>query len=125
MPLTRSATGGVFLAYLPRESTARWVKRDLLENARHGVRPTTDAELAQTILQTRQRGVARTSDFLPGIAGIAAPVFDSSGAIVLALIALGYSKPFDAEIDAIMQAVSRTAAALSRRLGFRNTAQNA
>jgi hypothetical protein len=39
--------------------------------------------------------------------------------MVLALIALGYTKPFDADIARISSAVSRTATALSARLGFR------
>jgi hypothetical protein len=36
----------------------------------------------------------------------------------LALVALGYSKPFEADFEAISTAVLRKAAALSRRLGF-------
>jgi hypothetical protein len=39
--------------------------------------------------------------------------------MTLALVALGYSKPFDAAFELISTAVLRKAEQLSRRLGFR------
>ena len=116
---TRSATGGAFLGFLPNETTFPWVKKELAEHARHGLTPTTREEVDHLIAQTRRRGFARTSEFIPGIGGIAAPVFDHTGAMTLALVALGYSKPFDAAFDAISAAVLRKAEQLSRRLGLR------
>jgi DNA-binding IclR family transcriptional regulator len=118
MPLTRSATGGVFLAFLPRSRTESFVKRELRENFRLGLGPTTESELESVIERTRRIGAARTSDFIPGIAGISAPVFDHTGEMVLALTALGYSKPFEAQLERLTQAVCRAAARLSERLGF-------
>jgi DNA-binding IclR family transcriptional regulator len=117
MPLTRSATGGAFLAFLPRETTARWVKKELADHARQGLTPSTREEIDHVIAQTRREGYARTSEFIPGISGIAAPIYDHSGSMTLALVALGYSKPFDAAIEKISAAVVRKAAALSQRLG--------
>jgi DNA-binding IclR family transcriptional regulator len=117
MPLTRSATGGAFLAFLPQEATLPWLKRELAENARLGVAPRRQQEIAAWIAQSRRQGFTRTSDFIPGIGGMAAPVFDHCGSMTLALVALGYSKPFDAAFRGIAAAVTRTAAALSRRLG--------
>jgi DNA-binding IclR family transcriptional regulator len=122
MPLTRSATGGVFLAFMPGEATARFLRKELAENVRKGLNPSTQEEVDRTVAQTRRQGYARTSDFIPGIGGIAAPVFDHSGAMVLALIALGYSKPFDAAAGNIVAAVTRKGVALSARLGFRESA---
>ena len=119
MPLTRSATGSAFLAFLPRETTDPLVKKELSEHARQGIAPGTRDEVDQLITQVRRRGFSRTSEFIPGISGIAAPVFDHSGAMTLALIALGYSKPFDADIDNISAAVLRKAELLSQRLGAR------
>ncbi len=118
MPLTRSATGGVFLAFLPRSRTEPFVKRELKENFRLGLGPTTESELESIIERTRRIGAARTSDFIPGIAGISAPVFDHTGEMVLALTALGYSKPFEAQLERLTQAVARAAARLSARLGL-------
>jgi DNA-binding IclR family transcriptional regulator len=121
MPLTRSATGGAFLAFLPQETTSPWVKKELADHVRQGVAPTTREEVDQLIAQTRRRGFARTSEFIPGISGVAAPVFDHSGSMVLALVALGYSKPFDAAIDTIVEGVVRKAEVLSQRLGRART----
>jgi DNA-binding IclR family transcriptional regulator len=119
MPLTRSATGQAFLGYLPQETTAPLVKRELAENARLGLSPTSREEVNQLISQIRRRGFARTSDFIPGIAGMAAPVFDHSGDMILALVALGYSRPFEASMDSISAATARKAQELSQRLGAR------
>jgi len=122
MPLTRSATGGVFLAYLPRSATARLLRREFLDNVRHGLSPTTEADVDASVTRMRQRGYAHTNDFIPGIAGIAAPIFGHDGQIVLALTALGYSKPFEAQLPTIRSAVLRVAGRLSMRLGFRRSA---
>lgn len=119
MPLTRSATGSAFLAFLPTETTAPFLKKELVEHQRQGLTPTTREEVDHLIAQTRRRGFARTSEFIPGISGMAAPVFDYSGGMTLALIALGYSKPFDAQFDRIASAVLQKATALSQRLGAR------
>ena len=117
MPLTRSATGGAFLAFLPEEMTSRWVRKELAENSRKGLSPSTARDLERFVAQTRKQGYARTSEFIPGIGGVAAPVFDHSGAMVLALIVLGYHKPFDAAASKIAAAVLEEARRLSRRLG--------
>src|SRR5262249_11078336 len=60
MPLTRSATGQVFLSFLPHETTAPFVKTELAEHARVGLSPTNRAEVQQLIAQTRRRGFSRT-----------------------------------------------------------------
>jgi DNA-binding IclR family transcriptional regulator len=117
MPLTRSATGQAFLAFLPRETTAAWIKRELTEHARQGLTPTTRAAVDQLATQIRRRGLARTSEFIPGIGGMAAPVFDHTGAMALALVVLGYSKPFEASADSLATALLRQAGKLSARLG--------
>jgi DNA-binding IclR family transcriptional regulator len=123
MPLTRSATGGAFLSFLPQDATARWVTKELAEHVRKGLAPATQEDVDRAIAQTRRNGFARTSEFIPGISGVAAPVFDHSGAMVLALVALGYSKPFDAAISKITTAVAHKAADVSRRLGFKPAAR--
>jgi DNA-binding IclR family transcriptional regulator len=117
MPLTRSATGQVFLAFAPAEMTAPWLKRELAEHLRQGLTPTNREEVEQLSAQIRRRGIARTSEFIPGISGMAAPVFDHSGGLVLSLVVLGYSKPFEAQGEAIFAALRDHAARLSRRLG--------
>lgn len=117
MPLTRSATGGAFLAFRPREMTDATVRKELADNARKGLVPTTRKAVERFVRHTRRRGFAYTSDFIPGIGGMAAPVFEHSGEMVLALVALGYSKPFEAHLPRISAAVLHTAAKLSERFG--------
>ena len=119
MPLTRSATGGAFLAFLPSAATKAMVTRELSENRRKGLMPCTREAVEALSARARTQGFVYTSEFIPGIAGIAAPVFDHSHGIVMALVALGYSKPFDAQIRNISTTVLRAAEVLSRRLGAR------
>ena len=117
MPLTRSATGRVFLTFMPREATVSRLRSELADNARKGIAPRTQEEMEPVMAQIRRQGYARTSDFIPGIDGMAAPVYNHSAAMVLALVTLGYSQPFDAEFEAISSALLKTAGALSARMG--------
>ena len=82
-----------------------------------GLTPGSREEVEQLISQVQRRGLARTNAFIPGIAGVAAPVFEHSGAMVLAVVALGYSKPFEAAVEVISAAVMHTAGQLSQRFG--------
>jgi DNA-binding IclR family transcriptional regulator len=118
MPVTRSATGLAYLAFMPEQATASLVKHDLAENRRAGRRPVNREELAVMIEEVRRRGCAFTSDFIQGIAGIAAPVFDHSRGMTLGLIALGYTEPFSANRECIEQAVLHSARLISQRLGW-------
>lgn len=120
MPLTRSATGGAYLAFLPREMTQSAAKKELADNQRMGLAPTTQEALEAFVDQTRRQGFAHTTDFIPGIGGMAAPLFDHTGAMALAIVALGYSKPFEADFTHISVAVMRSATRLSERLGAKS-----
>lgn len=122
MPLTRSATGQVFTAFCPGILTERLLRAELADNARKGLEPAAASELAVLVDAVRSQGFASTSDFIPGIAGVSAPVFDHAGETWMALTALGYSKPFRAEKNRIACAVLREAQGLSRRLGMRPAA---
>lgn len=120
LPLTRSATGRVFLSWLPREETAGELRRELeqQEEGEAASRPAGEP-VERIITEVRRRGYAHTSEFIPGISGIAAPVFDHAGALALALVALGYTRPFEADLKRIARHVIDAAAALSARLGHR------
>ena len=120
MPLTRSATGGAFLAWLPPERTRALVRAELEESRRLKLTPSTAAEIERAVAETRRHGLARTSHFIPGISGIAAPVFGHSGDMELALIALGYSATLDLSLQGPhVGAIRRRAQWLSTRLGHR------
>jgi DNA-binding IclR family transcriptional regulator len=117
MPLTRSATGRAFHAFLPRETTADLLAAELRANRRAGLEPDSAAEVERIAARTARAGHAFTSEFIPGISGIAVPVRDANGMMVLALIALGYTKPFTARRELIVAATMRTAGEISARLG--------
>lgn len=119
MPLTRSATGLVFLSYVPERVTDALVKGELAQNRRAGLRPRSREELSARVGETLNRGYALVSDFIPGISGIASPVFDHSRAMVLALITLGYTAPFTGDRARIGSEIQRVARSLSTRLGWR------
>jgi DNA-binding IclR family transcriptional regulator len=118
MPLTRSATGRVFISFLPAQTTDREVRLEISDNRRKRLMPATRQQVDRIVQSVRRQGFAYTSDFIPGIAGIAVPVLGQSGSIEMALIALGYSKPFDLTKQAIAKALLREADKLAGRLGW-------
>ncbi|HKJ73462.1 MAG TPA: IclR family transcriptional regulator, partial [Alphaproteobacteria bacterium] len=75
-------------------------------------------EVDHWVQQTHRHGIARTSDFIPGISGMAAPVFDYNGMMAMALIALGYTGSFDQSLKGpLVVRVLQVAAQISKRLG--------
>jgi len=117
MPLSRSATGLLFLAFLPERRWAALLKAELAGNTRQRFSPQTPAELQPTLEKIRRQRFARTSEFIPGITGLAAPVFGFDNSLALALVTLGYSVGFEAEEANIRAALLRSATQLSSRLG--------
>ena len=75
----------------------------------------------------RQAGLARAVDaVLPGVSGLAAPVFDGNGHLVLSLTAIGATAHFDTRLQgAPAQALQRCAAELSAQLGAPAAVTNA
>jgi len=117
MPLSRSATGLLFLAFLPQRRWSALLKAELAGNVRQHFNPESQAELAPTLERIRQQGYSRTNEFIPGITGIAAPVFGVDNTLALALVTLGYSVGFEAEEARIRAALLHGARRLSNRLG--------
>ncbi|RZL91930.1 MAG: flavin reductase [Variovorax sp.] len=101
LPVITSATGLAFAAWLPREMTASLVDAELRHEATGNFFPDAD-RLAQRLAQIRGKGVARlvgTDDFAElygtSISAVSVPVFDGTGAMVLALTAIGASGRLD------------------------------
>lgn len=112
MSLTRTASGRLFAAWLPKSQTRALLKR---EKPAPGFDAVLDA--------VRREGHAHVEDvLLPGISALAAPVFDGSGVLVLSLTAIGPTPGFDGRPGSpLAAAVTEAARTLSTRLGWRES----
>ena len=104
LPVTTSATGLAFAAYLPEALTADFIKAELVDEPtpRPEGRPLTVDQFARQLIQVRSEGVAiiaGTKEFADlygeSISAMSAPVFDRYGQMVLALTAIGHPKLLD------------------------------
>jgi DNA-binding IclR family transcriptional regulator len=113
LPLLTSATGRVFLAYLPARQTAALAAREAMEGG---------GDPAALAAQVRASGIGRVAgDHIPGLSAIAAAVFDVHGepASVLTLLAArGGIVPGAAD------QLRAAASAASSRLGFATPCQS-
>lgn len=108
MPLLSTATGSVFLAYLPRHQTDAAVAREA--QAGSCINPEALAE------RVRKAGIGQVSgQHIPGLSAVAAPVLDNHGDAAVVLTMVGLSDGFtQEEIDAL-RAICADASA---RLGW-------
>jgi DNA-binding IclR family transcriptional regulator len=113
LPLDISATGRVFLAFLP-EAERRLATLP-------GGTAMAPALLDRIVKATRRRGLARTDSLLNvGFVALSAPVFDHEGALAGALTALGPAGAFDTRFEGeTAVALASAAAAASEALGYR------
>jgi len=119
LPLSRSATGLAFLAFLPESRWRELLRRELADNARHLLKPRRLDNLNEQLNEIRSDGLAFSSTFIDGISGMAAPVFDADGTMTLALITLGYTSGFKSRRPEIKAALLQAAHKISARLGGR------
>lgn len=110
LPLMRSATGRVFLGWLPPAQTAPMLRAEKAN----------PALVEQLREATLNRGLgAVEGDLLPGVASLSAPVFDHRGQIVAAISTLGAQGSFDTDVASATGRLLKTAAdGLSRRLCY-------
>jgi DNA-binding IclR family transcriptional regulator len=123
MPLLGSATGRCFAAFAPQAQVQPLLKAEIAQLGKL-VRPgmPRDGAQAQAMLEeARQKGLGRVVDtLLPGISGLAAPVWDAGGRICLGLVTLGSSSSFDAKYEGVAaKALLRLSHQLSAELGHR------
>jgi DNA-binding IclR family transcriptional regulator len=121
MGLGNTATGRLFAAYLPARLIEKMMDDDL---ARQGgsqaqSRRQWQAQLEAQLAETRAHGLSRSlGQPIPGIDAFSAPVFDSSGNLVLSITAMGPAGSFDRNwTGAVAAPLKRCADAVSQRLG--------
>jgi DNA-binding IclR family transcriptional regulator len=130
--LTNTASGRIFAAYLDAD-----VVRQLLEEERQrqkqrkGAEPAPSAgmppvqplpswsDFERQLKEVREHGISRSDgEVIEGVSAMAAPVFDHTGAIVLAVTAIGpagiFSTAWDGDISRALKACAGT---VSQRLG--------
>ncbi|GAB3768974.1 hypothetical protein GCM10028796_33410 [Ramlibacter monticola] len=126
LPVLTSATGLAFAAWLPRETTAPFIEAELAQGMDL-------VQVEQQLAQARASGIVRlvgTDKFADlygtSISAASVPVFDHSGAMVLALTALGHTQRMDlSEGSLLVTGLRHCAAAVSQRLGGRSPAATA
>ena len=117
LPLTTTAIGRVFLAYLP-ESLTRPLLAAEHAPAKSSPRPARD--LASELCDIRERRLSRApSALIPGVDAVAAPVFDVRGKLVAVMCVVGRSSGTLCDWDGpVVRALDQAARNLSRQLGF-------
>jgi DNA-binding IclR family transcriptional regulator len=119
LPLLATATGRLFAAHLPRGEVARLIEAERRAARRAAAAPADAAAVQRLLDQTRDAGLAAVrGDLVPGVAALAAPIFDHKGRIAAVIGALGRTEELDIAFDGpVAQRLRRTAAEISRRLG--------
>jgi len=124
--LTDTASGRLFGAYLDAA-----VVRRLLDGERRApaapepgmpqrTAPPAWADFEPQLAKVRAHGLSRSEgEIVPGVNAMSAPVFDHTGAIVLAITAIGPAGIFDTRWDSpTALAIKACAEAASQRLGY-------
>jgi DNA-binding IclR family transcriptional regulator len=118
LPLTSTATGRIFAAFLPSSKTAQPIAREL-QSASLEARE----NFKQAVAEARALGIARSrGEFSPHIDGLSAPIFNHQAQLVAALTVSGGHGEFDTDPSGyVAKALQCAAERLSRRLGFFST----
>lgn len=130
--LTDTASGRVFAAYLDAETMRLQLEDERQRRKqRKGAEPAPPAgmppvqplpswsDFERQLKEVRAHGISRSDgEVIEGVSAMAAPVFDHTGAIVLALTAIGPAGIFDTAWEGdIARALKACAGTVSQRLG--------
>lgn len=121
VPTLRSASGQVFVAFLPEEITRHIVERELKLNVGYDLAPSTPRtagevrRLADKVRSQFHSVVA--VDVSPGIRAIASPILNAHGEAVATLCLMGPEKQLGSNHPAL-HALVKTCGQLSREAGY-------
>ena len=117
LPAHLTASGRAIMAAMPASQVRALYPDRTAFVDRHGRGPQSPSALRNLLSETRQRGYAtEDGEVTPGFASVAAAVLDHNG-IPLGGIATTYETREMVRLEALVEAVSATARAVSRRLG--------
>jgi IclR family KDG regulon transcriptional repressor len=117
-PAYCTASGKVFLAYLPAAETDRILARGM--DRKTATTITTPAEMHAHLAEARRRGYAvDDEERIDGVRCVASPIFDLDGNLTGTLsIAAPTVRTSRERLDQLGEAVREAAAGLSRQLGY-------
>ncbi|SFP15235.1 transcriptional regulator, IclR family [Variovorax sp. OK605] len=129
--LTNTASGRVFATYLDAEVVRRLLEEERQRQKQRKAEPPPPAgmppvqplpswsDFESQLREVRTHGISRSDgEVIEGVSAMAAPVFDHTGAIVLAVTAIGSAAIFDTAWDGeIARALKACADTVSQRLG--------
>ena len=116
-PLFTSATGRVFLSYLPAENTRAQLERELGADVLSSSKGRKEIDVVKA--EVRSAGFAwLKGHFLRDIRGAAAPIFDSQGELVAVLAIAGAERGPSADKDPSVKAMVAAAARVSTQLCY-------
>ena len=125
LPLLGSATGKVFAAFSAPQLTRRYLDAEIAAVQHIAAAPFATLEAVEQHLDVvRKRGLGFIDNAIMndinerGVNAVSAPVFDASGAIVLALTMMGDVDSFTHDDPAVVR-LADAARRLSTRLGYR------
>jgi DNA-binding IclR family transcriptional regulator len=118
LPLTTTAIGRVFLAYLPDSQTQRFVAAEQSKTTNAAPRQSFKEQDLTELSDIRTRRLSRAeSALLPGVDAMAAPVFDVRGKLVAVMCVVGRAGGTCSWGGPVARALDRAARDLSRQLG--------
>lgn len=120
LELITSASGRIFAAWLPKETTDRMIEKELKTlELPPGIKNRADVDAM--LDKVRQEGIASVSGYhlVPGVEAVAAPVFNFKNEITIAMLVVGVQGMFDMRPDGpVVAALKKAAESLSLRLGY-------
>ena len=119
LPLLTTATGRVFLAYMPPKEVRQLLDREIKARNVDKTRALSAADVQTLRESILRRGVGQSSgEENPGLTALAAPVFDHEGNLALVISVVGIIGSINTADDAEpIRLLKATADQLSRRLG--------
>jgi DNA-binding IclR family transcriptional regulator len=122
LPLHLGGAARALLAFEPPDTWTAYLERQRLEALTPSTPATPQALLAE-LRATRERGYAISDeDVTPGVAAVAAPIFDHTGTVQASLSVGGMREQILGEGSRATQLVREGAAAVSRALGYDGSA---
>jgi DNA-binding IclR family transcriptional regulator len=119
LPASATATGRVFLAFLPSSMTLPILQAEESEPRKDAIKlcpKISESALAKIRARSMERDVGR---YLSGVSALAAPIFDSQGQIAGVITVLGRESSFDCDWSGRPARALRDATELiSRQLGY-------